>query len=897
MAIIGDVDILIQGDTSGVQSAVSDLGKSLSRSFAGTFDNLGASLTSSLAAAGKKVVSVAGDIGRGAAKAIGDSLDLGVKVAGASAAAILGTSLTKGMARMKAIDNAEASLRGFAKTADHIPEIMDAATNAVTGTAFGLEQAASSAAQFAAANVPVQDMEKHLTSLANSAAGAGGDFDRMSDVFAKVAARGKVTGQTIDSLVSMNVDGLSALADHFGITSEAAQKMVSRGEVSFEDFSAAMDKAMGTAAIEQAKTFSGLMANVGASMGRFGQVMQQPFFDATKAVLPGVMNLFNQFKGVLEPIAQIIADRLIPFAEKLGDALSGLSFKKPSVEADSLFGTLGALAPVLGAIAATFAGPLLSSLPVVGSLFSGLTGPVGLLLGALIPLFAMKPDTLIAGMESIGEKLPRILTVVVNKVAEVVPELADKFVQNAPILVEGFTSMFGEIVNAVGKMIPTIAKAITKTLPVLVKTLTGMIKSAVDAIAGVLPSLIPEVVAIIGVLVTSLLQALPDLLETGITLLLSVLEGIVAAIPMMIETIGEVIGVFIQSIAEMLPMILDAGIQILLAVIDGIILSIPALIEALVNLLPVMLEAIIGMLPSIIDGALTLFLGIMEAMVKATPDIIAALMDLLPELIDSLLSMLPTLIEGAFQLFLGIMMGLIEAIPDILSAVIDMIPQIVETLISMTPELVAATIQLMGGIIKGIFESIPQILSALGEAGMRMVDKVLGFVGDFFNAAGEIIQGMIDGFWAGVGALGEAIVNVVDDAIGGLLGWLGIASPSKMFKGFGINMGEGLIVGMDSMQNAIGDSLMNMIPDDDLQKAMTVDTQIMGIPDDLLGNSSGSLRVLNAIPERGVDSVGDAMVAGRSVIIEAGAIVVNGATDPRATALEVVDAIAEEIGS
>ena len=64
---------------------------------------------------------------------------------GIAAGSVLATSLVKGFGRLSAIENAEAKLTGLGNSAEATAKIMDDALSAVKGTAFGMDEAATTA--------------------------------------------------------------------------------------------------------------------------------------------------------------------------------------------------------------------------------------------------------------------------------------------------------------------------------------------------------------------------------------------------------------------------------------------------------------------------------------------------------------------------------------------------------------------------------------------------------------------------------------------------------------------------------------------------------------------------------------------------------------------------------
>ncbi|UNC92408.1 phage tail protein [Candidatus Contubernalis alkaliaceticus] len=74
----------------------------------------------------------------------------------------------------------------------------------------------------------------------------------------------------------------------------------------------------------------------------------------------------------------------------------------------------------------------------------------------------------------------------------------------------------------------------------------------------------------------------------------------------------------------------------------------------------------------------------------------------------------------------------------------------------------------------------------------------------------DIIQGLINGIKNMAGNLGGAIKGVAENAVNAAKSFLGIRSPSKVFEGIGLNMGEGMSIGLGNAQRMIGQSIEKM---------------------------------------------------------------------------------------
>ena len=138
-----------------------------------------------------------------------------------AAGGLLAASLTKGIGRLTAIEAAESKLSGLGNSAADVSSIMENANAAVKGTAYGLDEAATTAAMAVASGIkPGQELEGVLTTVADTAAIAGTSMSEMGNIFGSVAARGKLQGDDMMQLTSRGIPVLQLLGEELGKTSE-----------------------------------------------------------------------------------------------------------------------------------------------------------------------------------------------------------------------------------------------------------------------------------------------------------------------------------------------------------------------------------------------------------------------------------------------------------------------------------------------------------------------------------------------------------------------------------------------------------------------------------------------------------------------------------------------------
>lgn len=239
--------------------------------------------------------------------ALGVALKAGGAAAAAAGVATIGTAMVKGFQRLDAIDQAKAKLTGLGNSAGDVSKIMDNALASVKGTAFGLGDAASLAGVMVAAGIkPGQELEATLKRVADSAAIAGTDLADMGQIWGKAAAKGKIDGEIVNQLLERQIPIYDILGKRMGKSAEEIATMVSKGKISFQDFSDAMQDRVGGAALKTGETVRGAFNNMTAALGRLGASAMSPFF----ARLPGQMGGVTSALDAMEPRVKALAEAL-----------------------------------------------------------------------------------------------------------------------------------------------------------------------------------------------------------------------------------------------------------------------------------------------------------------------------------------------------------------------------------------------------------------------------------------------------------------------------------------------------------------------------------------------------------------------------------------------------------
>ena len=238
-----------------------------------------------------------------ASKATSAALDLGKNLLGSITDTILGA----GKDRAIALEQAKFQFRGLGLD---VEKTMASALEAVKGTAYGLQEAATLAAQFGGSGIKAgKEMTGALRGVSGIAAQTGRSYSEIGQVVAGIAGVGRVTTQDLMQFGVRGLNVAAAMAKQLGKTEQEVRLMVSNGEISFPQFAKLMDKAFGKNATKANETYTGSLANVKAALSRIGADIAAPRLEALK-------NIFN----ALTPVIDKVHEALMPLFNTLGKA-------------------------------------------------------------------------------------------------------------------------------------------------------------------------------------------------------------------------------------------------------------------------------------------------------------------------------------------------------------------------------------------------------------------------------------------------------------------------------------------------------------------------------------------------------------------------------------------------
>lgn len=660
-----------------------------------------------------------------------------VAVIGGIGGAIGSLAAQGGMTRALNLEQAQTMFKGLKlEWKDYETSI----NNAVDGTAYSLDAAALVAANLAASGVAAgNDMDVALRGAVGTAATFGGELGDIGGIFQKVAAQGKVTGETLQQFADRGVNVTSVLAQALGKTQEEIKDMVKKGQIDFKTFSDAMNAAFGDSAQAANETFTGAMSNMKSALNRIGAKFADPIRANAIPVFNSLRLALNAVSARLDPLVE----KFSAFADKLSGGITS--------KVDAFTAALNEGKSVIEALE-TALGPVGSKIALIIGLFAG----IGVIAGALSSVAAAIPGLgTLAGILSGGAASAGVFSGALG----------------------GLKGVLGMIPGPVGAVVAVVA-ALVAAFAHLMSTNDGFresIMAQVAAIGGTLMPILQQLMAQLSntasVLIATLLPVLESIVQAVLPPLLSIIQSL-------LPLIGTVAGVIMQIVAAVAPLV-SAIAETLIPIISQVLAFVAEVVAQVVPLVSTAITEIANLVMSYMPQIMEIITSVMTAIQQIFNTVWPA--------IQTLVTTVVTVIAEFMQTYWPLIQSVIQSAMDIIFTVINTVWPFIETIITSVMNVIQNVISVVTAAIsgdwEGVWTGISNLLQSIWDGMCNIVqsgiDTVCGFVQSlpdkilgFFSNAGNLLrqagEDIINGFLGGLKAAWDGVTGF----IGGIGSWI-----------------------------------------------------------------------------------------------------------------------------
>lgn len=600
---------------------------------------------------GSAFASVGGKIGSaissGAAAAINAAASLSASVGNALQGAISTGAKAAGVAVAGLAATITANLGGAIQRADQLftfPRVManigysaeeaDKQINRISDSLDGLPTATDEIVRMVQGIAPLTgDLTKatDISLAMNNALLAGGASTTLAanamEQYRQQMAVGKVDMMAWRSMTNAMPGQMNQIAQSIlGAESNSTllYTAMKEGTVTFDDFNNALLKLNsegmdGVASFDtQARTAT---LGIGTAFTNAGNRIRKAMAEIIKAI--GVKEIAEKINA--------LTDGIVGFGKNVGDVITQI---KGSGGFSQLGQTLGGLLPVIGGLAGAL-GPLLTQIPLIGGVFSGLTGPVGIVIGLFTSMMthsqllrdaisgafktlgeAFQSPAISGALQALGSQLGTIAGILGDSLGSALNVVAPLLANMAQTIIPVLAQVFGQLVAAATPIVTSIFGALTRVMAALLPPLTQIAATVLPLLGQMFSMVAAAVAPVIDQIANILVQALNLLMPILMSLVNAVMPVIVQVIAAIMPPLQRVISAVMSVISAILPPL----VSIIGTVISVITPIIAAVLPVLANLIGTVINWIsswISVMSSLLVPVINVVASVINVAVKA----------------------------------------------------------------------------------------------------------------------------------------------------------------------------------------------------------------------------------------------------------------------------------------
>jgi phage-related protein len=486
---------------------------------------------------------------------------------------------------------------------------------------------------YASAGVSANDYMSQVTSFsATMISSLGGDTAKaaelsnqaiidMSDNANKMGTDLSSVQETYQSLARGNYQMLDNLKLGYGGTKTEMQRLLKDAEKitgvkydisNFADVTQAIHAVQGelgitgTTAKEASTTIEGSVASMKASWTNWLTELGKSDADMSGLTTQLVGSIGTALKNVLPRIG-VIAKSILSAIPSLFGQLTTLLPEPFQKAFDAIGRTVGSmksvfapLGAVLGVLGASGLGPLLTKLPVVGKLLGSvagsgtllgkalgvLTGPIGMVIAALVALIATTP--------SLRDAFGSAMQTVFASLGAAVQQLAPTFQALVTTLSGVISSLVPPLTNIITSILPPLTSLIVDLLPAITQIIGVIVQVASTIISALVP-----VITQLAPLITSVIQMIVPVINALIPVILQIAQvfaQVFSAVAPILGGLASLVGAVVGQIVGFISSVIVPTVQSMIPVVTSVINTIGGVIKSITTVVGGVVKVISSLL-------------------------------------------------------------------------------------------------------------------------------------------------------------------------------------------------------------------------------------------------------------------------------------------------------------
>lgn len=474
------------------------------------------------------------------------------------------------------------------------------------------------------------------------------------------------------------------------------------------------------------------------------------------AILSGVFwALMAPVIAVGTVLSNVFGTSLFQVAKKILEFVGKTKFLTKALELVKLafrflMNPIGAIQKVLPLLAGAF--------EAVGAALAGITAPVWIVIGVIVALIGI-----IVYLWKTNENFRNMIIDAWNGIKDAISGA-----------IQGIINWFTQLWSSIQQTLKPIMPLLQQVGKFIMDVLGGLVMGAIQLVIGAFQSLwlaISVIFTAIGGIISAAVQLIVGLFTAFIQFITGDFSGAWQTLQTTVQNVWTTIW---NTIVSIFTQISDFIFNTLNSILGTNITSWSQIWNAIVQYVTQIWNSVTQWFGQMAQS-------VWNKMVQAYNYVVSTGAQWVSSIISTLARFVSSVISGFIR---------------VVSAVVSYMAQALSRVISGGAQWVSGIINAMARFVQSVISGFINVVSQV-QAGMsRAVNTVRNFIGQFVSAGLDLMRGLVNGIKSGLSWVVDAARNVAQSAVNAAKSVLRIHSPSRVFRGIGQYVSQGLGMGI-----------------------------------------------------------------------------------------------------
>jgi phage-related minor tail protein len=429
-----------------------------------------------------------------------------------------------------------------------------------------------------------------------------------------------------------------------------------------------------------------------------------------------------------------------------------------------------------------------------------LSGPIGWIVALFVKNWdAIKKGTLKA-FGAIGDFFKKWGPTILIALSGPIGWIVALFVKNWDDI-KKFTEKF---LKSIGEFFTDTFKAISEFMKDTLEWLSNFFSETWDAIQDVtekvfkwIQNFLEDIWNSIKSFFNTVLNAIKSIFEKVWNAIKSFIENTMKAIQNVIQTVWNAIKSFIQTVLNAIKNIVQTVWNAIKSFIQTVMNAIKNIIQTVWNAIKSFISTVMNSIKSIITTVWNAIKSFISTVVNSIKNIIVSVWNSIKSFLSTVMNGIKNALVSAWN---AIKSAVTSVVNGIKNAVVGAFNAIKNTAVSIGSSIKNALV----GAFNAIKNGAKSALSGLGSLISSAFSGIKNLASDAWSWGKDIMSGLIGGLGSMMKNLKKKVKEVASAIGDKIKDFFGIHSPSRLMRGYGVNIGQGLAIGMEKTKSIIG---------------------------------------------------------------------------------------------